>query len=81
MPLKSHGTIRSEWRIEGGRFEWTVEVPPNTTATALLPPEMRDVAAPADAESLGLRGVRAAYRLGSGTWRFAQGVTAHLKDK
>ncbi len=70
-----YGTIRSEWRIEGGRFEWTVEVPPNTTATALLPPGLRDVAAPADAEPVGLRGGRAAYRLGSGTWRFAQGAT------
>ena len=33
-----YGTIRSEWRVENGTFDWTVEVPPNTTATVVLPP-------------------------------------------
>ena len=34
-----YGRIESAWRIEGGRFLWEVVVPPNTTATACLPPE------------------------------------------
>lgn len=33
-----YGTIKSEWtRGENGRFEWTVTVPPNTTATVYVP--------------------------------------------
>jgi len=33
------GLVRSAWRIEEGRFLWEVEVPTNTTATAILPLE------------------------------------------
>lgn len=32
-----YGELLSEWAQEGDRFEWTVLVPPNTTATAHLP--------------------------------------------
>ncbi|RIK46516.1 MAG: alpha-L-rhamnosidase, partial [Chloroflexi bacterium] len=32
-----YGELLSEWAQEGNRFEWTVLVPPNTTATAHLP--------------------------------------------
>lgn len=32
-----YGPIRSEWRITGGELTLTVEVPPNTTATVLVP--------------------------------------------
>src|SRR5690606_9895365 len=32
-----YGELVSEWTQEDGRFEWTVVVPPNTTATAYLP--------------------------------------------
>ena len=34
-----HGLLSSAWRIEEDRFRWTVEVPPNTTASLVLPPE------------------------------------------
>lgn len=34
-----YGTIRSDWRINNGSFELTVEIPANTTATILLPCE------------------------------------------
>lgn len=32
-----HGRIESRWRAEGGRFDWEVAVPPNTTATVFVP--------------------------------------------
>ena len=32
-----HGDIVSAWKLSSGRFDWSVTVPPNTTATARLP--------------------------------------------
>jgi len=32
-----YGLIVSDWRKEGGRFDWKVEVPANTTATVYVP--------------------------------------------
>jgi alpha-L-rhamnosidase len=32
-----HGLIKSEWRREGGQFDWRIEVPANTTATVHVP--------------------------------------------
>ena len=61
-----YGTIRSEWRKDGGRFTWLVEVPPNTTARVVLPDGVKDVVAPAGAKEAG----RAAWLLGSGRYVF-----------
>lgn len=54
-----YGTIRSEWSVENGTFDWTVEVPPNATATAVLPPGFASEAFP-----------DGRLRIGSGTRRF-----------
>lgn len=32
-----YGVIRSNWKVENGKFELTVEIPANTTATVILP--------------------------------------------
>ena len=32
-----YGRIESNWRREGDRFEWDIVIPPNTTATVMLP--------------------------------------------
>jgi alpha-L-rhamnosidase len=32
-----YGLITSDWRKDGGRFDWKVEVPANTTATVYVP--------------------------------------------
>jgi alpha-L-rhamnosidase len=32
-----YGELVSDWRLENGRFAWEVVIPPNTTATAVLP--------------------------------------------
>jgi alpha-L-rhamnosidase len=34
-----YGQIVSDWRIRNGNFEWDILVPPNTTATVILPGE------------------------------------------
>ena len=72
------GKIASAWQRKGGRFEWQVTVPPNTTATAFLPAGSRKIT-----ESDLPLAVRAAVkiepsdagktviRLGSGSYRFA----------
>ena len=61
-----YGTIRSEWRKEGGRFTWLVEVPPNTTARVVLPDGLKDAVAPVGAREAG----RASWLVGSGVWRW-----------
>ncbi len=32
-----YGRIESNWRHKGNRFEWDIVIPPNTTATVMLP--------------------------------------------
>ena len=32
-----YGELVSDWNLENGRFTWEIVVPPNTTATAILP--------------------------------------------
>ena len=32
-----YGDIESEWRKDGGKFLWEIEIPANTTATVTLP--------------------------------------------
>ena len=32
-----YGELISDWKFEGGRFEWTVVIPPNTTSTLHVP--------------------------------------------
>ena len=66
----SYGTIRSEWRKEGGRFTWLVEVPPNTTARVILPDGLKDTVAPAGARDAGMRAGRRSWLVGSGVWRW-----------
>ena len=35
--MTRYGEIVSQWEVADGAFQWTVNVPPNTTATAYLP--------------------------------------------
>ncbi len=65
-----YGTIRSEWRKEGGKFKWTVEVPPNTTAKVFLPVGLESTAVPADAKKISHGNNRPVWRVGCGTWSF-----------
>ena len=77
-----YGTIRSEWVLDDGRFDWTVEVPPNTTATAILPSGFDAVSVPEGAEPATPRNGRTAYRLGSGTYSISAATGAlHAQNR
>jgi alpha-L-rhamnosidase len=73
------GLIASEWRIAHGKFELTVTIPPNTTATVRLPAadssRITEGGRPA-ARAKGLRFIevrdgRSVFEAGSGTYVFA----------
>lgn len=36
-----YGLITSEWHCAGDQFAWRIEIPPNTTATVMIPKEKR----------------------------------------
>jgi hypothetical protein len=71
------GLIRSEWRVEGGRFRLNVQIPPNTTATVFVPGANARLVEPG-LGSPGAAGVQrnvsgggfTAFTLGSGDYRF-----------
>jgi len=73
-----YGHINSHWRINDGRFEWTVEIPCNTTATVHIPapsPEgVRESGQPLDkadnVEYEGYADGRVRARIGSGRYKF-----------
>ena len=73
-----HGTIESDWRIEGGAFSWRITVPANTTGTVYVPlagsRTVTEGGGPADAAD-GVKFLRAeagcaVYVVGSGTYQF-----------
>ncbi len=73
-----YGLISSDWKIEDDTFEWTITVPPNTTAIVHLP--TRNVAKVTEggkpiAQAEGVRPLRiepgeAIYEVGSGRYTF-----------
>lgn len=73
-----HGPIRSDWRIDEGTFEWTIEVPPGTTATAYVPAADADAVRESNRPAAEAPGVtflrtdadRAVFALGSGRYHF-----------
>ncbi|MEQ8849635.1 glycoside hydrolase family 78 protein [Botrimarina sp.] len=73
------GPIRSEWRVDGDRFELTAEVPANTTATVHVPADSAEsvtldgapLGETPGAELTGYEAGRAVVRVGSGVWSFA----------
>jgi alpha-L-rhamnosidase len=63
-----YGELASQWKIDGGRFDWTVVVPPNTTASVYLPG--------IDGRSITLNGKAvsgAVHEVEAGTHRFIVG--------
>ncbi len=72
------GLIRSEWVRQGERFELSVTVPPNVTATVRVPVQAgqsvsvdgKRATEIAGVEVLGENEGRASFRVGAGTYRF-----------
>ena len=73
-----YGMIGSDWKIDGGAFEWIVAVPPNTTATVYVPAKDAATVTEGNGPAADAKGVRflrmdggaAVYSLGSGTYAF-----------
>jgi len=77
-----YGMIRSDWRIDGGKFIWNVCVPPNTTATVYLPTtneaSVMESGKPA-AKGRGMNFLKmengvAVYEVGSGCYQFTSPI-------
>ena len=65
-----YGLIRSEWQRTGGRFDWQIEIPANSTATVYVPATRQE-----NVEAGGLTAARfenqqAVFELGSGGYHF-----------
>jgi alpha-L-rhamnosidase len=74
----AHGTIESEWKVDGDRLRLNVTVPPNTTGRLYLPTKdpggVREGGGPA-AAAVGVKGLgaqpgRAVFRLDPGRYTF-----------
>ena len=74
-----YGLVASHWRRQGDRLEWTVKVPPNTSATVHVPARdansVTESGKPAG-EAAGVKFVNfdagaAVFEIGSGEYRFA----------
>ncbi len=73
-----HGSISSEWTIDGGKLSWKIQVPANSTATVNVPVQndgaVQEGAVSAD-KAAGVKFLRrdpgyAVYELGSGSYTF-----------
>jgi alpha-L-rhamnosidase len=74
-----YGVIASEWKKTGGNFEWELEIPANTTATAFVPAKSAEavteggkpVAQAGGIEFVNMEAGCAVFRVGSGKYSFA----------
>ncbi len=73
-----YGEIAANWQIDGERFQLTVTVPTNTTATVVIPTRLgRQITEGGEAleSAVGIRGVRreqmaTSIEIGSGVYTF-----------
>ena len=78
-----YGRVASEWKIEGGKFILTAEVPPNTTATVRLPQAKLDQTTEGQKPLAGRTDLLGAHEangavvveVGSGTYVFESALT------
>jgi alpha-L-rhamnosidase len=72
-----YGRIVSQWRRDGLVFTWQVRLPPNTTATLLVPGRLelmteggKPLARSRDLRGIKQRGSRVSLEVGSGQYEF-----------
>jgi alpha-L-rhamnosidase len=65
-----YGWIVSEWHRRGPRFDWQVEIPPNTTATVYVPASKPGAAIADGVGAVCFENGRAVFELGSGKYHF-----------
>lgn len=65
-----YGKISSAWRRDGKKFDWQIEIPPNTTATVYVPASKLANVRSDGAQPVRWQNDRAVFELGSGRYRF-----------
>jgi alpha-L-rhamnosidase len=65
-----YGLIASEWRREGGKFDWRISIPANTTATVYVPATSVKAVTAGNAKPARFENGRAIFELGSGQYHF-----------
>jgi alpha-L-rhamnosidase len=65
-----YGLISSEWHRAGNKFDWQIEIPPNTTATVYVPATSLETVKVKGAKALRFENGRAIFELGSGKYHF-----------
>jgi alpha-L-rhamnosidase len=65
-----YGLIASEWHRKGGKFDWRIEIPANTTATVYVPATELDKVGAGGLKAAGFKNGRAIYQIGSGKYHF-----------
>jgi alpha-L-rhamnosidase len=62
-----YGLITSEWQRDGGKFDWQIEIPANTTATIQLP---KNIGATVTLDGKAVNHPTKPLELGSGQYHF-----------
>jgi alpha-L-rhamnosidase len=65
-----YGKISSAWRREGRRFDWRIEIPPNTAATVFVPVDSSRRVKADGVRPVRFETDRAVFQLGSGQYHF-----------
>ena len=65
-----YGLISSEWHRVGDKFDWQIEIPPNTTAMVYVPATSLAAVKTGSAKTLRFENGRAIFELGSGKYHF-----------
>ena len=76
--LSKYGPIKSEWHINGFKFNWEISIPANTTATIYIPAKneaditdgRQQASKEAGVKFVKMEGGRAVYEIGSGNYHF-----------
>ncbi|MEO7413885.1 MAG: family 78 glycoside hydrolase catalytic domain, partial [Opitutaceae bacterium] len=71
----AYGRAASAWKIEAGRFNWNIQIPPNTSATVFFPDSVNSLheggsALKTAANTFNGRPVTQSLQLGSGSYHF-----------
>jgi alpha-L-rhamnosidase len=72
------GTIKSNWKKAGGKFNWNITIPANTTALVYVPAKSAEAVTEGGQKANAAKGVkfmrmengRALYKVGSGNYQF-----------
>jgi alpha-L-rhamnosidase len=82
-----HGKIASSWKTEGDRFNWSVTIPANTSATIHVPAKHAAAVTESGKPTAQVEGVKflrmengtAVYAVGSGIYQFQSTLSAAIK--